>query len=113
MAQCPVHKVETFLRCGKCDKPICPDCMYIGPAGTRCQDCATIRKNPLFNVSTEKLALGIPVGFVSAVAGGFLIAAAHRFGPLVLLWMGLIYGYFVAACVLRSVARRRGPKVEM
>ncbi len=33
-------KRATNLSCGRCDKPICEDCVVIGPAGPRCPECA-------------------------------------------------------------------------
>jgi ribosomal protein L40E len=33
-------KVETYLSCGRCEKPICTKCMVNGPAGQRCRECA-------------------------------------------------------------------------
>src|ERR1700689_4472560 len=38
---CAKHKnVVTRVTCGRCEKPICPKCLIIGPAGVRCKDCA-------------------------------------------------------------------------
>lgn len=31
---------ETYLRCSRCDRPICPDCMREVPVGQQCVDCA-------------------------------------------------------------------------
>lgn len=33
-------KVETVLRCGRCERPICTKCAILGPAGPRCPECA-------------------------------------------------------------------------
>ncbi len=112
MPVCPVHNVDTFVRCGKCDKPICPDCMLIGPAGTRCRDCAAIRSSPLFQVSVDRLAIGVAVGLVVGHIGGYLLAAASGFGFFIL-WLGLFYGGAVGESVLRAVYRKRGPKIEV
>lgn len=30
---------ETYLRCSRCDRPICPDCMNDAPIGHQCPDC--------------------------------------------------------------------------
>lgn len=38
---CWKHKKETTrVTCGRCEKPICPQCMIPGPAGVRCRECA-------------------------------------------------------------------------
>lgn len=33
-------KRETNLSCGRCDKPLCTDCVILGAAGPRCKECA-------------------------------------------------------------------------
>ncbi|GHJ11150.1 rhomboid family intramembrane serine protease [Micromonospora humidisoli] len=30
---------ETYLRCSRCDRPICPDCMRDAPVGHQCPEC--------------------------------------------------------------------------
>lgn len=30
---------ETYLRCSRCDRPICPDCMRDAPVGQQCVEC--------------------------------------------------------------------------
>ena len=30
---------ETWVSCGRCGKPLCPDCMMHGPVGIRCREC--------------------------------------------------------------------------
>lgn len=38
---CARHsKVQTALRCSRCETPICPKCMVQTPVGLRCPDCA-------------------------------------------------------------------------
>jgi hypothetical protein len=36
-------KVLTLVSCGKCERPLCPDCVIVGAAGVRCRDCARNR----------------------------------------------------------------------
>lgn len=39
--ECARHpKMQTRLRCGRCEAPICPRCTAYSPAGTRCRACA-------------------------------------------------------------------------
>ncbi len=30
---------ETYLRCNRCDRPICSECAVLTPTGYRCKDC--------------------------------------------------------------------------
>jgi len=41
---CHKHKHEkTRVTCGRCERPICPKCLVLSPAGVRCQDCSRNR----------------------------------------------------------------------
>jgi len=103
--------VETFLRCGKCDRPICLDCVVVGPAGTRCRECGATRTSPLFQVPADRLALGVAGGLAVGTAAGLVIAAAYRLGFFGF-WLGILGGWAVAETILRITGRRRGPRIE-
>src|SRR3982751_442701 len=32
---------ETYIRCTRCERPICPDCMNEAAVGHQCPDCVT------------------------------------------------------------------------
>ena len=109
---CANHpKVETLLRCGRCDKPICTNCMVPAPGGTRCRECASNRSSPLYQVPVTRFGVGLAAGLTVATLGGYLLAMAGGFG-LFAIWLGLLYGGAVGEAVLRGVSRKRGPKVE-
>src|SRR5258708_9565395 len=110
---CANHpKVETLLRCGRCDKPICTNCMVPAPGGTRCSECASNRSSPLYQVPVTRFGAGLAAGLTVGSVCGFLLAMAGGFGFFVI-WGGLLYGGAVGEAVLRGVSRKRGPKVEV
>ncbi len=40
---CPQHPDRiTYIRCGRCDRPICPECMIQAPVGFHCPECVGI-----------------------------------------------------------------------
>src|SRR6266446_2890082 len=89
---CANHpKVETLLRCGKCNKPICTNCMVSAPGGTRCRECSSNRSSPLYQVPVTRFGVGLAAGLTAGTFGGFILAMAGGFG-FFLLWGGLIYG---------------------
>jgi hypothetical protein len=113
--KCAYHPdVETNLRCGKCDKPICPKCMVPTPVGARCRDCAGLYKLPTFRVSTRYylIAAGTAVGM--AIAGGAAWGAIEwaigRAAPIFSLNLLLApaVGYAIGEVTSLSVNRKRG-----
>ncbi len=103
--QCARHPhVETFVRCGKCDRPICPNCMVSGPVGVRCRDCSRQNLDAIMRGSPLQYLLATVCGLGSAVALGWMT----QLGFLVLIWLGGVYGYAVGEATLRGGGRKRG-----
>ena len=102
-------KTETAVRCGKCDRPICPRCMVPGPAGMRCPDCAALRKTALYRIHPARLLLAALTGLVTGVLGAFLMTFTGFF----VFFLGPLYGGFVAEAVLRAAGRKRGRALEV
>ena len=108
--RCYVHPgVETALRCGNCERPICIQCMVQHPVGIRCRECARLRRLPQFDVPTAYYAraLGAGIGMALAGAVGLLVLALLPFGGLIIL-MGLVgIGYLNGEGISRAVNRKR------
>jgi membrane associated rhomboid family serine protease len=47
---------ETGIRCQRCERPVCPDCMIPAPVGVQCAEC--VRASPSRIVSGRALLLG-------------------------------------------------------
>jgi hypothetical protein len=118
-------KNETYVRCGRCDQPICPRCAVQGPVGFRCRECGLVKSAAVTDFTPRQLAfgLGIPLGggailgylggqvgfysiFIAFFAGAFIAEAFVRFvglkrGPIVrtMLYGGLVAGFAVGAVV--------------
>lgn len=123
---CKKHpRVETNLRCGKCDELICPDCMVHTPVGVRCGDCAKVRRVPTYDVSGQFLMRGVIAGVLLGVAFGALFLLVFGFLPRAIpgsgifrifdvLWplmfagMGLVTG----AGISLAVNRKRGKSLK-
>ena len=108
---CARHpNVETYLRCGKCDTPICPRCLVQTPVGARCRDCANVSRLPTFNVTPEFFARGMTAAGVSGAVVGVLWALLT--GGAGLGFFGIIIGLGVGWAVSESVSlatnRKRG-----
>ena len=109
--RCAYHPdVETNLRCGKCNTPICPKCMVQTPVGARCPDCAKLYKLPTYRVSTKYylIAVGIALGMaiVCGAVWGAIEWAIPFFSLNLLLAPGA--GFAIGEVVSLSVNRKRG-----
>ena len=114
--RCVTHPdTETYLRCGKCDKPICPKCLIQTPVGARCRDCARISKLPIFQVSNKQLFIAVLVGLVIAVVYGFLWGLLSYFLNFLLLGLllGAGAGYCIGEGMSRVINRKRGTKLAV
>jgi membrane associated rhomboid family serine protease len=85
---------ETYVRCTRCDKPICPDCMNAASVGHQCPDCvaegrrsqrpvrtafggsaagrAGVATKTLIGINVAVMVISIAIGGFGAVAGGGL-----------------------------------------
>src|SRR5688572_24150280 len=102
--------VETYLRCGRCEKPICPRCLIQTPVGSRCRDCAQLRKLPMFVVTPLGYLKGIIGGLAASIGGGLaltlMLSTIPRLGFLgVFLMAGL--GYIVGEGISLATGRKR------
>ncbi len=109
--KCSYHPgVETDLRCGKCDKPICPRCLVETPVGARCPDCARSPKLPTFRLSRRYylMAVGAALGMaiVSGAAWGAIEWVVPFFSLNLLLAPGA--GYVIGDVTSLATNRKRG-----
>ena len=102
---CAKHKnVHTRLRCGRCEKPICPKCTQYGPTGARCGDCSSNRSSHMYQVKPLQFLLAFAVAFgLSAVA-----AFAIRFIGIFVLFYAPVVGTFIGKTVVSAVKGKRG-----
>jgi len=111
---CARHpKVETNLRCGKCEQPICPKCVVQTPVGARCPDCAKLTRLPIFQVSILDHLKAVGVGLGLALSSG---AAWGIIGPDIPLFSYLIalaVGYMIGELGSLSVNRKRGAGLQV
>jgi len=98
---------ETWVRCGRCDQPICTSCAMQGPVGLRCKTCGKPSRDALASLKPRQVAIGL------AVASG-LGAAVGYFGAQLGLFMvvlGFFAGTFIAQAIDRSIGIKRGPRI--
>jgi hypothetical protein len=113
--QCATHpSVETELACGKCGKPICPRCLVYTPVGTRCRECANLRKLPQYDISLSYLARALGAGLLAGAVLGLAWAFVFGFaGGLFSLMAGLGVGYCVGEAVSIASNRKVGVQLQV
>jgi hypothetical protein len=104
---CAVHPNETtFVRCGRCDKPICTRCMVDTPVGKKCRSCAR-NQTHLSESSPRQVLQGLIGALVVAVPGAWL---AHQI-PIFLL--AFPYGWLVGETAFRCSQRSRSLAMQV
>ncbi len=111
---CAKHsETPTNLRCSRCDKPVCPECMVQAPVGIRCQEHGRPTKLPTYEVSTGFIVRGVAAGVGIGVLGGFILGVAGAYTNLffipyvfTLAMVGL--GYLVGEGISRATNKKRG-----
>ncbi len=106
---CANHpSVPTFLRCARCDKPICARCRVSTPVGYRCYECAGLTVLPTYAVSSTYYTRAALFGFGVATAIGIVWAILPGFE----FWAALTLGLAVGEAVGAGANQKRGPGLQ-
>lgn len=100
---------ETWVRCGRCDQPICMKCAMDGPVGLRCKTCGKPTRDALASMRSTQ----ILVAAVLALGGGAIVGyagSAIGFFGLVVAFFG---GGIIAEVIDRAIGIKRGPRILM
>lgn len=107
---CYNHPNEpTYLRCGKCERPICAKCRVSTPVGFRCYECANVQVLPTYAIDASVYGKAAVYGLV---AGGLAGALMGLF-PAFEFWGALLLGVVVPEAVARASNQKRGPGLQM
>ena len=98
---------ETYVRCGRCDQPICTRCAMQGPVGFRCRSCGKPAIDPLTSLSPVQAA----GGFGLAVGGGAVATAIGLQLGFFAIIIGFFAGGLIADLVMRFTGIKRGPRM--
>ena len=96
---------ETWVRCGRCDRPICTSCAMQGPVGSRCKQCGRPAFDPLTSFTAGQLSLGIAAAIGGGLVAGFIVSRIGFFA----IFVSYFAGGLVADLVLRATGYKRGP----
>ena len=99
---------ETLLRCGRCERPICPDCVRHGATGVRCEECVSLSPRERGHANRRQLRRAAVAACLVALAGGALLGAVG----MVSFITSAPLGFGVGAAALAAAERHRGPLVQ-
>lgn len=112
--QCARHPdVETDLGCSRCGTAICPKCLVYTPVGTRCPDCAQVRRIPTYNMQSDTFIRAIAAALVAGLLLGltwwfFNVITYFFFG----VFAGLALGVGMGEAISLATNRKRGPPLQ-
>jgi hypothetical protein len=101
-------KSETYVRCGRCDEPICPKCAVQGPVGFRCRQCGLVKSASLSSFTPHQLVLGLAIPIGGGALLGFLGGQVGFYS----IFIAFFAGAFLAEGFVRFVGMKRGPLVR-
>lgn len=101
---------ETYVRCGRCDQPICTGCAMQGPVGLRCKHCGTPPPDPLTAFAPAELGAGAAAAIGAGTLAGLV---GLQIGFFFSLCIGPIIGGLIGEAVLRATGYKRGPVIRL
>jgi hypothetical protein len=98
---------ETWVRCGRCDRPICPACAMQGPVGFRCRDCGKPVRDPLTSLTPTQAVVGFLIAAGAGAVSGWITLQLGIWG----IFIGFFAGGIIADLVMRVTGFKRGPRM--
>ena len=99
---------ETQVSCGRCGRPLCPDCVRHGATGVRCEEC--IRPSPRERgvASGEQIARACVAALAAGTVGGLVLGRL----PWVNVLSALLLGFGVGSAAFLASGRRRNVAIQ-
>ena len=114
---CARHpNVETYLRCGRCNTPICPRCLVQTPVGARCRDCANVSRLPTVDVPMAYFLRGFAAAVVSGFGAGIFwgyISGGRGFIGFFLIFLAMGLGWLISEAISLATNRKRGVSLQV
>jgi hypothetical protein len=93
---------ETYLRCNRCNKPICNECAVLTPTGYRCRECVRGQQRTFDTAKNIDYILAGGIALVFSFLGSYIVPIMQFFTIFVAPIVGMI-----AAEVIRRVVNHR------
>jgi hypothetical protein len=100
--------VETSLRCGRCEKPICPKCAVATPTGYRCKECIRGQQKVFETAVWYDYPLAFVISFILGGLGSYLASIfTSLWWYIFVVFLAPTAGFVIAESVRYAVRRRR------
>jgi hypothetical protein len=103
---CYVHPDrETYLRCNRCERPMCTACAVLTPTGYRCKNCVRGGQKAF---ETTQLS-DYPIAVIIAAAISLVGSGATTVMGFFTIFLAPVFGVLIAGTVRWAVRKRRSP----
>jgi len=107
---CTFHpKVETQLRCNRCERPICIKCATRTPTGYRCPECIRSQQKIFITTKWYDQVIAVAIAGVISFLGSLL---AVNLGIYLMILIAIGAGYLVVWAVKKAIKNRRSPLLK-
>ena len=95
---------ETYLRCNRCNKPICSSCAIRTPVGYRCPECIREHEDIYFTATALDYVVAALLALPLSLIGGTIATFLGIFS----IFLGAAAGSLIGRIAFRAAGRRRG-----
>lgn len=105
---CENHpRVESTLRCNRCDKPICAKCAVLTETGYRCKECVRSHQKTFDTATWIDYLLAIGIAFILTYIGSLIVSRIGFFT----IFVAPIAGIIIAEAIRFAIRRRRSKRL--
>ena len=94
---------QTYLRCNRCNKPICNECAILTPIGYRCKECVRGQQRVFETAQAIDYVFAGGIALVLSFLGSYIVPVMQFFT----IFVAPIVGMIAAEIIRRAVTRRR------
>jgi hypothetical protein len=99
---------ETRVSCGRCDRPLCPDCVRHGATGVRCKECISLSPAERGLASRQQIRNALVAALAAAAVGGLVFGLVDWVNVVT----GLALGFGVGLAAFHASGRHRDISIQ-
>ncbi len=99
---------ETRVSCGRCGRPLCPDCVRHGATGVRCKECISLSPEQRGLANRQQIRNALAAALGVAVAGGVLFGLLNWVNVVT----GAALGFGIGLAAFHASGRHRDVSIQ-